>query len=318
MLALVWTLPAQKAFLPVGLFWAHGRAPRPADVFALIPEIAGAALKSGMLLQCSAQRWLRSGLAWGTVVPVMLSWLVIGAWLVAGAPFSHQMLRRLVVEPAMIYTAITSYDNYETVIKAAGVDQVELVAGGQRLTWGQGDAATVLKRVTEKLEHGVRHQRAQFIMAWTAECHMPYDYVEGQPAASLREQYEACHHSLARSVERFVDQLGRAGRLNDTLVVVLGDHGQIFPEEKAGEWGHGLQVYEPSLRIPVLLFIPGGEGGAHDSRLFQPVDISSTIIEYLGLSVPWNWVGRNMLEATDPGREFIVAFNLLMPLLQQD
>lgn len=106
--------------------------------------------------------------------------------------------------------------------------------------------------------------------------------------------------------------------MNDTLVVVLGDHGQIFPEEKAGEWGHGLQVYEPSLRIPVLLFIPGGEGGAHDSRLFQPVDISSTIIEYLGLSVPWNWVGRNMLEATDPGREFIVAFNLLMPLLQQD
>lgn len=190
MIALVWTLPAQKALLLVGLFWAHGRAPRPADVFALIPEIAVAALMSGMLLQCSAQRWLRSGLAWGTVVLVMLSWLVIGAWLVAGAPFSHQMLGRLVVEPAMIYTAITSYDNYETVIKAAGVDQVELVAGGQRLTWGQGDAATVLKRVTEKLEYGVRHQRAQFIMAWTAECHMPYDYVGDNPrllrASSMR------------------------------------------------------------------------------------------------------------------------------------
>ncbi len=518
MLALVWTLPAQKALLLVGLFWVHGRAPQRADVFALIPEIAVAALMSGLLLQCSARRGLRSGLAWGTVVLVMLSWLVIGAWLVAGAPFSYQMLGRLVVEPAMIYTAITSptvlfqfvafaagvpilwgitqslhycakngvshqwryprrlspvfvgvgtlgllgtcqsptpttqlalvaplfneqpppaflrasldpatlavlqppqrrnqdrptpptkpkphvvllvlesirwqagslfdrgfpqavhfdrvyahyprsvktleallfglypsptqvtaawsidkyavermsplprllraqgyettyyaamdpsYDNYETVIKAAGVDQVELVAGGQRLTWGQGDAATVLKRVTEKLEHGVRHQRAQFIMAWTAECHMPYDYVGGQPAASPREQYGACHHSLAQAVERFVDQLGRAGRLNDTLVVVLGDHGQIFPEEKAGEWGHGLHVYEPSLRIPVLLFIPGGEGEAHDLRLFQPVDISSTIIEYLGLSVPRSWVGRNMLEATDPGREFIVAFNLL-------
>jgi arylsulfatase A-like enzyme len=517
MLALVWTLPVQKALLLVGLFWAHGRALRLADVFALIPEIAVAALMSGMLLQCSARRWLRSGLAWGTVLLVLLSWLVIGAWLVAGTPFSYQMLGRLISEPAMLYTATTSptvllqllafaagvpilwgvvhglslfaksrvrqrwgppgrlspvfmglgtigllgtfhaptpttqlalaaplfngqtprlflrtsldpatlavlqppqrrypesltpptkpkphvvllvlesirwqagslfdrgfpqaihvdrvyahdprsvktlesllfglypsptqvtaawsidkyavarmsplprllgeqgyettyyaamnpvYDNYEVVLKAAGMKQVELVSGGQQLTWGQGDVATVLKRVAKRLEHGVRHQQPQFIMAWTAECHMPYDYVAGQQLSpSPREQYLGCHHSVAQQVEAFTQQLERDGRLKDTLIIVLGDHGQIFPEEKAGEWGHGFHVYEPSVRIPVLMFGPGVEGGRHDTRLFQPVDIPVTILEHVGLPLPQIWVGRNMLDEGEPGRDFAMLLN---------
>jgi arylsulfatase A-like enzyme len=204
-----------------------------------------------------------------------------------------------------------SYDNYGTVMKLAGVDQVELVSGGQQLTWGEGDAATVLTRVKERLERGVLHQKPQFIMAWTAECHMPYDYAGGQQSTSPREQYVACHHSLAQSVETFVRQLERAGRLDDTLVVVLGDHGEIFPEEKLGEWGHGFQVYEPSVRIPVLMFIPGVPGGAHDLRLFQPVDISSTLLERLGLPVPQGWVGRDMLDRAEPGRDFVVVVNFL-------
>ncbi|NOT56108.1 MAG: sulfatase-like hydrolase/transferase [Deltaproteobacteria bacterium] len=506
----------QKALLLLGLFWAHGRDLQRADVFALIPEIAVAVLVSAMLLQCSARRWLRSGLAWGTVVLVMLSWLVIGAWLVAGTPFSYPMLGRLISEPAMLYTATTSptvllqllvfavgvpilwgvvyglylfaksgarqrwgspgrlspvfvglgtigllgtfqaptsttqlalvaplfreqsarsflrtpldpatlavlqppqrrnperltsptkpkphvvllvlesirwqagslfdrgfpravhfdrvyahdprsvktleallfglypssthitaawsinkynvermallprllgeqgyettyyaamnpvYDNYEVVLKTAGMKQVELVSGGQPLTWGQGDVATVLKRVTEKLEHGVRHAQPQFIMAWTAECHMPYDYVAGPLSSSPREQYLGCHHSVAQKVEEFTQQLERDGRLKDTLVIVLGDHGQIFPEEKAGEWGHGFHVYEPSMRIPVLAFIPGGAGGKHDTRLFQPVDIPVTILEHVGLQLPQSWVGRNMLDEGEPGRDFAMLLN---------
>jgi len=47
MLALVWTLPVQKALLLVGLFWAHGRALQRADVLTLIPETAVATLVSG-------------------------------------------------------------------------------------------------------------------------------------------------------------------------------------------------------------------------------------------------------------------------------
>jgi len=108
MLALVWTLPMQKALLLVGLFWAHGRTLQRTDVFALIPEIAVAALVSGIFPHCSAQRWLRSGLVGGASLLVILSWIVIGAWIVAGAPFSYQMLARLIAEPAMLYTAITS------------------------------------------------------------------------------------------------------------------------------------------------------------------------------------------------------------------
>jgi hypothetical protein len=205
-----------------------------------------------------------------------------------------------------------TYDNYENTLYAAGMEQVELVRGGSQLTWGQSNAHTLFARVANTLEAGAQAGKPQFIMAWTAECHMPYDYAgEEKPAPVSLQRYRACSASLARAVEHLIQQLSRSGRLDDTLVVILGDHGQIFPEERAGEIGHGQHVYEPSLHSPLLVFFPDRQSRNRDQRLFQPVDVPATILSALHIPIPPLWVGRDIFDPSEPGRSFVVCRSML-------
>ena len=204
------------------------------------------------------------------------------------------------------------YDNYREVLKASGFERIETITSGKRLlAWGS-DADTLFSTVEATLEKGKEKGQPQFIMVWTTECHQPYDFLEQKDKLEdPRSQYLACQDALARALERMLKRMEPSGMLNDTLIVVLGDHGQIFSNEKAGEWGHGQHVYEQSLRIPLLLFVPGYEGGRDQERLFQSVDVPTTILSLMGLSVPKSWVGRNMLDPSEPGRDFIVFLSNL-------
>ena len=205
-----------------------------------------------------------------------------------------------------------SYDNYGNTLRAAGMEQIELVHGGPQLTWGQSNATTLFTRVADTLEAGAQAGKPQFIMAWTAECHMPYDYAEEEkPVPVSLQRYRACSASLAQTVEHLIQQLSHSGRLDDTLVVILGDHGEIFPEERAGEIGHGQHVYEPSLHSPLLVFFPNRQGGGRDQRLFQPVDVPATILSALHIPIPPSWVGRDIFDPSEPGRSFVVCRSML-------
>jgi hypothetical protein len=205
-----------------------------------------------------------------------------------------------------------SYDNYGNTLRAAGMEHTELVRSDRPLTWGQSDATTLLGRVADTLEAGAQAGQSQFVMAWTAECHMPYDYAEEQqPAPVSLQRYQACSAALARTVDDFIHRLSQSGRLNDTLVIVLGDHGEIFPEEKAGEVGHGQHVYEPSLHSSLLVFFPQRQSEKRDQRLFQPVDIPATILSALHIPLPSSWVGRDIFAPAEPGRAFVVCRSML-------
>src|SRR5581483_1967841 len=54
---------------------------------------------------------------------------------------------------------------------------------------------------------------------------------------------------------RFMQELGRTGRREDTAVIVSADHGESF---QGGFLGHGgLQHLRPILHIPLLVHLPG-------------------------------------------------------------
>jgi arylsulfatase A-like enzyme len=204
-----------------------------------------------------------------------------------------------------------AFDNYREVLKASGFEKTEMVAGPDQLTWGAG-ADGLFTKILETLKEGQTKQKKQFIMAWTTECHMPYDFSPGKERANdPLTQYLACQNSLAASLQNMLNRIEASGALDKTLVIVLGDHGQIFSNEKEGEWGHGQHVYEQSVRIPMLVFAPGRSGSRDNQRLFQPVDVPSTILSALGLPIPRPWVGRDMLDRSEPGRDFVVFLSTL-------
>jgi arylsulfatase A-like enzyme len=86
-------------------------------------------------------------------------------------------------------------------------------------------------------------------------------------------------------LERVVDALGEAGRLDRTLLVVVSDHGEMIGEHR--EFGHGPALYEPDVRVPLLLRYPGKvPAGERVARPVSTVGVYATILDAVGLKPP--------------------------------
>jgi len=83
-----------------------------------------------------------------------------------------------------------------------------------------------------------------------------------------------------------VDGLSEAGLLDDSLVVVTGDHGETFWEH-GDFWNHGLGVYQTTVRVPLLLRFPGARfaGRVIDAPV-STLDVLPTVCRLLGITVP--------------------------------
>jgi len=82
------------------------------------------------------------------------------------------------------------------------------------------------------------------------------------------------------------------GREPPALVIVTSDHGEALGEH--GEQTHGLFAYEPTLKVPLVVWGPGVTP-ARDGRPARHIDIAPTILQALGLTVPAALAGRSLL-----------------------
>lgn len=59
---------------------------------------------------------------------------------------------------------------------------------------------------------------------------------------------------LDKQLKRVFDDLRERGLLENTIVILTGDHGQEFNENGNNLWGHGSAFSEPQLKVPFILF----------------------------------------------------------------
>lgn len=80
---------------------------------------------------------------------------------------------------------------------------------------------------------------------------------------------------------RLLDAIEQRGLTQDTLVVVMGDHGESLGEH--GVWfNHGDDLYETSLHVPFALRWPGRvEAGARIGQPFEGDDLAPTVLALL-------------------------------------
>ncbi len=108
---------------------------------------------------------------------------------------------------------------------------------------------------------------------------------------------------------RILEALADAGVLDDTLVVVTSDHGENQGE--LGIYGDHHTADHITSRVPMIVRMPGGEGGGRvDGALHYQVDVGATLVELVGGEVGEHWDGRSFAEAfragTDRGRDYVV------------
>lgn len=92
-----------------------------------------------------------------------------------------------------------------------------------------------------------------------------------------------------RDVGAALEVLEEQGELEDTLVVMTGDHGWPFPRGKTN-------LYDLGSRVPLALrWGARVEGGQRVSELVSLVDVAPTLLEAAGVEVPDAMTGTSLL-----------------------
>lgn len=111
---------------------------------------------------------------------------------------------------------------------------------------------------------------------------------------------------------RLFAELERRGLGERTLVVVTSDHGEEFLEHR--RFGHAQNLYEPTLRVPLLVRLPGGRLGGRRSEVpVSLTDLAPTLAAAAGLPPPSGWMGRDLLPLLE-GRGSIAPADLYADL----
>lgn len=86
-----------------------------------------------------------------------------------------------------------------------------------------------------------------------------------------------------------MEELRRAGVLDNTVVIWTTDHGDGFPRAKRS-------LYDSGLHVPAIIRFPDGRGaGSVDMRMISFVDLAPTLLAMTGVSAPAHMQGVNVL-----------------------
>lgn len=77
-----------------------------------------------------------------------------------------------------------------------------------------------------------------------------------------------------------LDELERRKLLDETMIVVMADHGEHFGEHGLVE--HGNSLYDPLVRVPLIIHVPGCKPG-RCKQLVSIIDLFATILDGLGM-----------------------------------
>ena len=99
-----------------------------------------------------------------------------------------------------------------------------------------------------------------------------------------------------RELGRFLDWLKAEGHYDNTVIVLVADHGEEF-NEHGGFW-HGTSLYDEVIHVPLLI----KTADADWKNLKAPwqvrtIDIAPTLTALLGLEADASWEGENLLTA---------------------
>ena len=125
----------------------------------------------------------------------------------------------------------------------------------------------------------------------------------GMPAedlAQLEGLYDAEIAWVDENLKRLVEGLSQQGRLDHTLFVVVGDHGEEFFEN--GRFGHRAGLREEVVRVPMIFWWPGhvAAGNSVDTDV-SLVDVLPTLVDLAGLPPEPGVDGRSLRPALAGG-----------------
>ena len=132
--------------------------------------------------------------------------------------------------------------------------------------------------------------------------HWPYEAPE--PWASRVSGYSDAPYDAEvlftdSLVGRFLDWLDESALADDTLLVLIGDHGESLGRHREG--AHGFFIYDASMQVPFLLRAPYRQigRGLRIPAQVRGIDLMPTVLDLVGLPVPGDVQGASLVPLAD-------------------
>ena len=134
-----------------------------------------------------------------------------------------------------------------------------------------------------KLGDGPLIGEAEWFQTW--DYNPMHEWIEGvRDEAYAKAMYAAEMEYSDAQIQRLLAYLETTGITDETVVVLVADHGESFGEH--GVYYDHAGLYESSLRIPLIVRVPGMEGGGRVVGEFATqLDILPTLSDLFGLGV---------------------------------
>lgn len=223
------------------------------------------------------------------------------------------ILRRAGYRTAFFQSAVGSFEQRPRLVKKFGYEHFEAAEDfqgdgeGETLGYLASEDATLAPALVRWLDTGDRSQPF-FATLLTSAIHHPYQLPrklrsrlakERKPLETPAQRYARLVEEADRVLGLLLDALRERELLDNTLILVVGDHGEGFGAH--GVLQHDNNYFEEGLRVPLVLAGPGITPGRIDHNL-SLIDITPTLLAHWKMEIVpelrGRLLGRNFL---DPG-----------------
>lgn len=150
--------------------------------------------------------------------------------------------------------------------------------------------------------------RPFFASMLTVLTHHPYaspgNVRRTRVAAEAKADYEKAVRYNDDVLRDLITEMEKAGLLDNTIVVITGDHGEAFAEHQ--QLAHNGAAYEEGMRVPLVVYAPGL---LQESRtiggLRQHIDIVPSILGILNIQYHGTLPGKDLFVDTQGHKEII-------------
>ncbi|KPU63854.1 hypothetical protein EP1X_01250 [Thermococcus sp. EP1] len=112
----------------------------------------------------------------------------------------------------------------------------------------------------------------------------------------LKQLYLTKVSDADRYIGNLIREFKKMGLYKDTVFVITADHGEEFYEH--GGFHHDLKLYEELIHVPLIIF--GDRIRSRKiKRVVSHIDLAPTLLDFLDIKKPLEWIGANMLLKKD-------------------
>ena len=164
----------------------------------------------------------------------------------------------------------------------------------------------------DALQWAQRHHKKDggrpfFLWVHYVEPHAPYRFHEeyaqrvgvNDDKLSRVDRYDTEIAAVDEAIGRLLEGINELVADDNLVIVFSADHGESLGDHNY--WGHGLYLYEPSLRIPLGIVWEGRIRPGAVSSQATLLDLAPTLLDLVGVAAPEELTGRSWASAVRGG-----------------